>query len=144
MLRLFGILFVFTSLLLAEYIREGELVTDTTRKLIWQDDNASISEVRSFEGANEYCNALRLGGFDNWRVPSLEELATIVNENLVNPAIYKSFKNTANDFYWSSSSIKNDRQYARSINFYVGYQSFSPKDANLHIRCVRDIDELTR
>jgi len=125
-------------LLWGGYIREGDLVLDNDRGLMWQDNVETKNILRNYLGAKEYCEGLKLGGFDDWRLPTMVELEKLIDEKSVNPAIYAVFKNTANDFYWTLTSGKSDGEYARTVNFYVGYQAFSPKKEDLHVRCVRD------
>ncbi len=51
-------------------------VTDTRRQLMWQkDDNG---EEVTFEGAQKYCQTLRLGGYTDWRLPEPDERETAV------------------------------------------------------------------
>jgi hypothetical protein len=51
-------------------------VLDLTTKLMWQ---AATDTAAGYEDAECACRHLRLGGFDNWRMPSLLELVTIVD-----------------------------------------------------------------
>lgn len=137
MKKLYVVIFFIPALLFGGYVREGEVVADTEAGLVWQDDVAAKNTLKSYEGAKNYCVGLRLENFEDWRVPTIAELEKLIDEKSVNPAIKSAFKNTANDFYWTATSGKSDGEYARSVNFYVGYQSFSPKKDELHVRCVR-------
>jgi len=51
-------------------------VLDLTTKLMWQ---AATAPYATYDDAKCACRALTLGGFDNWRMPSLLELVTIVD-----------------------------------------------------------------
>ena len=74
-------------------------VTDTRRNLIWQKgDNGT--EV-TFGEAQEYCNTLRLGGHDDWRLPKPEEGETAVALELMMP-IHSPDTYARFDLYWSS------------------------------------------
>ena len=76
-------------------------VTDTRRHLMWQQDDNG--EEVTFEGAQKYCRALRLGGYTDWRLPEPEEQATAVVTALMmrmhSRDVYARF-----DLYWSSSA----------------------------------------
>ncbi len=77
------------SIILAEarFVDNGDgTITDTKRKIMWQKgDNGK--EV-TFEDAEKYCKALRLGGHTDWRLPDPEELDTaVVIVLMVNRAI---------------------------------------------------------
>jgi hypothetical protein len=124
-------------LIFAEYLQEDGVVLDISTGLVWQDDVTTKNIAKNYAEAEHYCKELTLNNHDNWRLPTITELEMLIDENRVNPAINSAFKNTANDFYWSSTSGVGDADYARSVNFYVGYQSFSRKDEKIYIRCVR-------
>jgi Protein of unknown function (DUF1566) len=76
-------------------------VTDTARNLMWQKgDNGK--EV-TFEQARAYCQALRLGGHTDWRLPNPDERdIAVVRELMINRHsrdVYANF-----DLYWSADS----------------------------------------
>lgn len=56
--------------------RETGIYLDKKRQLIWtaNDNGRDISWVKSFA----YCEELSLAGFDDWRLPTLEELKQIM------------------------------------------------------------------
>ena len=87
-------------------------VTDSTTGLIWQqtDDNTS----RLWQPSIDYCNALTLGGSSNWRLPSIDELLSLIDTSS-NPVIDPLF--TGVDLsYWSSTTWAEDFTKA----WYVG------------------------
>ena len=49
---------------------------DPTTGLCWQDPPDET--MRSWDGAMAYCDGLVLGGNDNWRVPTIDELRSLV------------------------------------------------------------------
>lgn len=81
---------------------------------------------------NNFC------GFSNWRVPNIKELSSIINKNIVNPAIDENFfPNTVSDWYWSSAPIAGDEDIAWFLYFNNGYESFNNRNMNGRIRLVR-------
>ena len=50
-------------------------VTDNVTGLMWQQ--VPVSETFSWEEAQEYCESLELGGYDDWRAPTVKELFAI-------------------------------------------------------------------
>ena len=102
--------------------------------LMWQDDETVLKD---WQGALDYCQNLNLAGHSDWRLPSFDELRTIVDKNN-HPAIKSEFKNTDSDGYWSSTPYADDSNDAWSI--YVGYGNENNDDKNLNhgVRCVRD------
>ena len=74
-------------------------VTDTRRKIMWQKgDNGK--EV-TFEGAQEYCKTLRLGGYADWRLPKPDERETAVVIELM-MSRHSRDAHAQFDLYWSS------------------------------------------
>ncbi|MBW2455349.1 MAG: DUF1566 domain-containing protein [Deltaproteobacteria bacterium] len=49
---------------------------DSATDLCWQ--NPADADVSGFMGAQSHCNGLTLGGYSNWRAPSIDELRSLV------------------------------------------------------------------
>ncbi len=65
-------------------IFEG-VVRDNVTGLLWQQPFDPTA--RTWAEALSYCEGLSLGGFASWRLPNVKELASLVAEDVVNPAI---------------------------------------------------------
>ena len=61
---------------ITHYVIGDDTVHDNGTGLTWER-NAS-EDLLPFDGATEYCASLALEGHDDWRVPGLGELATLV------------------------------------------------------------------
>lgn len=61
----------------------GNIVYDTETQLMWaaHDNGADID----WYGAENYCKEFAAGGFDDWRLPEISELATLYTERNKNP-----------------------------------------------------------
>ena len=140
-----------------QYTAASGEVTDNYTGLVWQQtDSAAPSgaTVIPWSGAAGYCAGLGLNGH-TWRVPSINELATLVDEAHVGPAINKTmFPNTkygsySNNWYWASTTYGTS-SYGWAINFddgFTGYNSGSATGKNggpewnyftgAWVRCVR-------
>jgi len=59
-----------------EYEVKDEVVTDTKSGLMWQRKHADKSVTH--KEAGDYCEALTLGGHDDWRLPTISELRTLI------------------------------------------------------------------
>ncbi len=132
------------SMLNAEFLRDEskEVVLDTRTNLIWQDNN-DVSDLRkrkTWSDAIEHCKNSTLGGFTNWRLPNFNELYYIADRSTFNPAISPVFKNVANSFYWSSSTLTGRTSYASGVYFHNGVDSSYSKPSGGHVRCVRASD----
>jgi hypothetical protein len=83
-------------------------------------------------------NKQGLCGFNDWRVPTLPELATLVNFGHTSPAIDTAyFPNTKDEFYWSDSPDAKLEQTAWAVNFQLGFSAGMPRDNGHHVRLVR-------
>lgn len=77
-------------------------VLDTKTGLYWEQ-TATSNKAFDWSGANDHCNALSLAG-KTWRLPSMRELETIVDESVVNPSIDTTvFYGTVGAGYWTIS-----------------------------------------
>ncbi len=66
-------------------------------------------------------NKTRLCGFDDWRLPTFQELISIVDYGKIFPSIdIFYFPNTLNDWYWTASSAPGLLHNIRRIDFSVG------------------------
>jgi hypothetical protein len=59
--------------------RDGT-ISDTASGLTWQQDGEASGQINLISGM-EYCATLTLGGHTNWRLPTVDELLTLVNRN---------------------------------------------------------------
>jgi len=115
-------------------IAEGE-VGDSHTGLSWQ--RASSPATMSAAAATDYCADLDLGGHA-WRLPSVQELATLVDETRVAPAInLTAFPDTAKStWYWSASTAAPDTTKRWGLNYDDGFTNYRSISAGF-ARCVR-------
>lgn len=115
-------------------INSGE-VTDNYTGLIWQqtDSAAGGGAVMPWASAAGYCSGVPLNGH-KWRVPSINELASIVNEALVAGAVNRlafpmtKFGAYSNNWYWANTTYRGGT-FGWAINFddgFTGYNSGAP------------------
>ncbi len=122
----------------ARYERDAEtgIVIDSETHLQWQDD--TVSTTTTWQGAIDKCEALVLGSRDDWRLPNLNELTSLVDGSRVSPAISTVFVYTVSDNYWSSTTYAGDTGNAFNVYFKSGAQGYRGKgDGNGYVRCVR-------
>lgn len=78
---------------------------------------------------------------DNWRLPSADELNSIVETRCKTPAInIMIFPNTTPSTYWSSSSDETNSSKAQEVSFSDGKSQSSDKAGIRNIRLVRGED----
>lgn len=121
-------------------IATGE-VTDNYTGLVWQQVYSATA--MPWSAAAGYCSGLGLNGH-TWRMPSLKEMATLVNEATVGPAVNKTaFPNTLfcgnTTWYWGSEQAATLAGTAWAINFCDGYTGLNTAATftTAYVRCVR-------
>ncbi len=91
-----------------------------------------------FVGAQHYCARLKLEGHDDWRVPSMPELVTLVDERASNPTIDSTaFPGTPGEPFWTSSRFGNASKEAWYVYFNKGSALYGLFKAVSRVRCVR-------
>jgi hypothetical protein len=91
-----------------------DTVTDNLTGLMWTR-NANHGTKKWYDGntgsypALEYCNDLPLGGYDDWRLPNVRELQSLVHHGFIDPAV----PNTEGTGRWSDGDP------------FIGVQSFN-------------------
>ncbi len=134
------------------YSRSNEIVTDNVTKLMWQDDEEAKTIKKTWvtqanydagnysntsgDTATTYCKNLTLGGYDDWQLPTIKELQTIVNDGTYNPSINSTFVNITSSPYWSSATNSSNTSYAWNVNFYNGNTYYNNKGNSIYVRCV--------
>jgi len=120
------------------YIDNGDgTILDTVTGLIWQqeDDNTT----KTFDDATTYCNDLELGDANDWRLPTRDELVTLIDFNQTAPAINPLFVDTNASLYWSGDSFENSEVIKWLVGFENGSSYASEDDSSEEhfVRCVR-------
>ena len=86
-----------------EFIANGDqTVTDLSTGLMWQQD---MQTFMSWVDAIAYCEELTLAGYNDWRLPSINELQSIVDYNRYHPSIDTEYFFNNGGIIWSSTSI---------------------------------------
>jgi hypothetical protein len=105
---------------------------------MWQDNSAAKNTKRDWSGAKRYCQELSLGGYTDWRLPSIKELESIADYSRYPNAYKKGFKNFTSSDYWSATPLASDSEYAWGVYFKYGYSSYGNKTHKGYVRCARN------
>ena len=136
--------------------REGDndTVIDYKRNVEWQD--TSYTWLDSYMGASRYCSDLELGGYDDWRLPTLSDLQSIIRpmsydiqggtplRTGADAYIYgKYFKHLGDVGYWGGQFYDNypatPRFTAEGINYSDGSYFQIDWSYRMNTRCVRSL-----
>lgn len=100
----------------------------------------SNCDTESFVAAVNASNSgAGICGATDWRLPSMEELASIMNNNTTSPSIdVNYFPNTELASYWSSSPSASTTTSAWKGSFVNGSLSGSNKSLGMYVRLVRN------
>jgi len=92
-------------------------VTDGLTDLIWQQADDGVP--RDWPAALAYCNGLTLAGHDDWRLPNVKELQSIVDYSRPQPAIdTRSFRQAdPAAWFWSSTTHGDQPDHAAYVCF---------------------------
>jgi hypothetical protein len=158
--HLFPILFLFALTLLAGPAHaafdpnpDGTLITDTDTGLIWdrcslgQSWNAATSHCDGAADFMDWAAALNAAmtantnnhlGHNDWRLPSIAELESLVLSSSSSPAIdTTAFPDTPSNWYWTSTTFEPNPVDAWVVNFFNGNVYASQKTVTDHVRLVR-------
>jgi hypothetical protein len=86
-------------------------VTDEVTGLVWAQDMSDSS--MSWEEANDYCESLEMGGYDDWRLPTLKELWSIRDFSAGWPWVDTDY------FYLVGDGSQGAQQHSWSSNYYL-------------------------
>ncbi len=115
------------------------IVTDKKNAIYWQDNISSQKSSKDWDDAVLYCDELVLSGIDHWRLPTFQELFSIVDYTRVHPAINPVFVFVNEGTYWTSTGFAPTLARAWTIDFRMGKTYYSYKTTNHAVRCVKDI-----
>jgi len=123
------------------------MVKDNVTGLIWENKTVDGSihdagKTYTWDDAQSVfiaqLNASNFGGHNDWRLPSREELRSIVDYSRYNPAINTGyFPNTQSNSYSSSSTDASYTSRAWLMSFYYGSDGSYAKSNSYYVRAVR-------
>ena len=118
----------------ARYVVADGTVRDSQTRLTWQQ--AISTERYAWPDAGSYCAQLPLSGA-GWRVPSIGELQTIVDERTFPAIDAATFPDTPSEYFWSSSPDAEAPSQVWTVFFANGTTYRIPVTTLKNVRCVR-------
>ena len=109
-------------------------VTDVDTGLTWQRAHVK----KDWEAAISYCEGLNHANHQDWRLPSYEELQTIVDKTKSNVMIDPiAFPETKPSLYWSATTYEGWDKLGYVVDFSNGNLLTEDKVFANYVRCVR-------
>ena len=128
----------------------NDSVTDNLTGLMWSRKTLDINDdglvdagdAVDWEDALAWCENLVLAGYDDWRLPSIKELKSIVKDDADSPAVdTRYFPDTLVSPYWTSTTVYHAPGSAWFVGFQKGDCHYDLKTRQYHIRAVRGWQE---
>jgi Protein of unknown function (DUF1566) len=117
----------------------GAAVLDTETGLVWEQSPSTGIFIWSI--ARIHCNQLTTGGRFGWRLPTIQELASLMDPNNPggNPDLPPGhpFSNVQSSVYWSATTVADNTSVAWDVSFGSGNVSGDLKGVSLFVWCVR-------
>jgi hypothetical protein len=148
----------------ATYMRDkaNKVAVDFGTSLMWQDELYTSAEYAAYtedfgDNTNEsgklmlwddavaYCDSLSLAGYDDWRLPSVNELYSLSKTLRKSNIVYDEKQNFFPFPYWTSTQKLSSTGFpttseAWTVVFSKHLVSYSSKSTPVLTRCVRDKD----
>jgi hypothetical protein len=124
------------------FIDNGDgTVTDSVTGLMWVKDGKGTGcnneKILGWQKAMEWTKGLNFAGYNDWRIPGIHELHSIVDYERSYPAIDPIFTNTRFNCHWSSTTYANNIDFAWVIYFTTGIVTGNNKNNSYYVRPVR-------
>jgi len=97
-------------------------VSDNCTGLMWVKNGAILPEWQyDWYEALEFCNDLNLAGHDDWRMPNVKEMLSLIDYENFGPALPAGhpFENIFNHRYWTSTT--DNEQPIHAFAVYIRY-----------------------
>jgi Protein of unknown function (DUF1566)/FG-GAP-like repeat len=101
---------------------------------------ADIDAATNSVGYKNWVNNAGLCGFNDWRLPTVDELETVVDAGKASPGPTIGanwFPNTQGSWYWTSDAYVDDSGYAWIVYFSDGGVGYGGRNGDGHVRLVR-------
>ena len=120
-----------------ELVMGGAAVLDKETGLVWE--RSPDTSTRTWNSACIHCYTREIANRKGWRLPTVEELASLVDNDNSNPALPTGhpFNVLQSDYYWSSTTRAGNTGFAWDVGFGNGVLSGYDKSAPDCVWCVR-------
>jgi hypothetical protein len=114
---------------------QTDTALDAATGLTWQ---RGWQPATTWLAALAACESLTLAGQSDWRLPTLKELLTIVEDTALSPSTdVAAFPNTPAEWFWASTPGMIDSNYGQTVSFTDGFCTPAAGTQLYLSRCVR-------
>jgi len=117
----------------------GAAVLDRETGLVWEQ--SPNTELRTWINAHSHCYQRTVGGRKGWRLPTIEELASLIDPNNPggNPDLPPGhpFSNVQSSVYWSATTDASNASFAWFVGLNFGSVFNVDKSDASFVWCVR-------
>ena len=119
------------------YVVASGTVKDTQTLLVWQQ--VGPTSTTAWSNATAYCKSGTALPGSGWRLPTLTELQTLIDDSQNSPPLIDptAFPQTAQATYWTSSADANNAGAVWYVDFSTGFTQSNDASAASNVRCVR-------
>ncbi len=114
-------------------------VLDRETGLVWEQSPDGVTTY-NWEDAQFHCINLNAGGRTGWRLPTIQELMSLVDRSVspgpTLPAGHP-FSNVQSSLYWSASTSAGNTSFAWEVGFYGGGVGTADRSLSFFVWCVR-------
>ena len=122
-----------------ESLADGTVIDHTTG-LMWTADDVGDRRL-TWSDADQAAKAVTIGGHSDWRLPTRQELLSLVDDTRFDPAIdTAAFPTCKPEFYWTASSwAPSPASNAWLVNFHDGDSYGNDRNSGARVRAVRSV-----
>ncbi len=116
----------------------GAAVRDNETGLVWEQ--SPETKTQNWTAARFQCSSRTIGGRKGWRLPSVHELASLVDPSVVpGPTVPTGhpFTNVQPGHYWSATSLAGKPSFAWNVGFIMGMVHYVKTTDSHSVWCVR-------
>ena len=116
----------------------SEAVLDRETGLVWEQSPSTSTFI--WETAQFHCNNRSTGGRLGWQLPTVQQLASLVDPNVSPGPTLPSghpFPTVQSSFYWSATTFASDSSFALGVLFSAVGVFFDVKTTPYFAWCVR-------
>ena len=120
-----------------QLVLDNAAVLDKETGLVWE--KSPDTTKRTWVNAIVYAYTKEVGGRKGWRLPTVEELASLVDPTQTNPSLPSGhpFSNVQLGYYWSATTYAGPTSTAWRVYFLNGDVDTHVKSSFLYVWCVR-------